>query len=55
MVYDQKAKKSITYLDVLRGPAENYSILNDGGEETFEHLPDYVLEKINLVKEILMS
>ena len=51
MIYDQTAKKSITYLDVLRGPAENYSLINDDDKQTFENLPEYVLEKINLVKK----
>ena len=53
MVYDRKETKSITYLDVLRGPGEKYCLINDTGKESFENLPDYVLEKINLVKELL--
>ena len=51
MMYDPKENKPVTYLDVLRGPAEKYDLLRDDGTDLMENVPTYVRNKMDLIKE----
>ena len=50
-MYDPKENKPVTYLDVLRGPAEKYDLLRDDGTDLMENVPTYVRNKMDLIKE----
>ena len=50
-MYDPKENKPVTYLDVLRGPAEKYDLLRDDGTDLMGNVPTYVRNKMDLIKE----
>ena len=50
MIYNSN---EITYIDVLKGPAEKYTL--PSLDESLEHMPDYVRLKIDSIRETVHS
>ena len=50
MVYDSN---EITYIDVLKGPAEKYNL--SSLDQSLDHMPEYVRLKIDSIRETIQS